>query len=102
MAAAPRPCQPEPAMDEVLISFSRPVSLGESEMRAWIAERSRHLGPSLSLGRADHTRQHTLRVRMHMDGGESAEEQLTDLMLDMRLLGLRPAVVEAPPLGAAD
>jgi hypothetical protein len=93
MAAARRSCQPEPAMDEVLISFSRPVSLGESEMRAWIAERSRHLGPSLSLGRADHTRQHTLRVRMHMDGGESAEEQLTDLMLDMRLLGLRPAVV---------
>lgn len=88
-------------MDEVLISFSRPASLGESEMRAWIAERARERGPSLSLGRPDHTRQHMLRVRIHMNGAESAEEQLTDLMLDMRLLGLRPAVVEAPPSGAA-
>ena len=88
-------------MDEVLISFSRPASLGESEMRAWIAERVRERGPSLSLGRADHTRRHTLRVRMHMTGAESAEEQLTDLMLDMRLLGLRPAVVEAPTSGTA-
>jgi len=81
-------------MDEVLIAFSRPASLGESEMRAWIAERARERGPSLSLGRPDHTRQHLLRVRMHVNG-ESAEEQLTDLMLDMRLLGLRPSLVEA-------
>lgn len=87
-------------MADVLIAFSRPASLGESEMRAWIAERARERGPSLSLGRPDHRRQHVLRVRMHADG-ESVEEQLTDLMLDMRLLGLRPSLLEAPPSGAA-
>jgi hypothetical protein len=78
---------------EVLISFSRPASLAESEMRAWIAERARSRGPALSLGRPDESRQHMLRVQMHADSSESAEEQLTDLMLDMRLLGLRPSVV---------
>jgi hypothetical protein len=81
------------AVTEVLISFSRPASLGESEMRAWIAERARDRGPALTLGRPDDARQHLLRVRMHAEGAESAQEQLTDLMLDMRLLGLRPAVV---------
>ncbi len=86
---------PSAGMDEVLIAFSRPASLGESEMRAWIAERARERGPSLSLGRPDHARQHVLRVRLHVNGA-SAEEQLTDLMLDMRLLGLRPSLVEAP------
>ena len=93
---------PFAAVDDVLIAFSRPASLGESEMRAWIAERARDRGPSLTLGRPDHDRQHVLRVRMHAGESGSAEEQLTDLMLDMRLLGLRPLVVpEAPPSGAA-
>jgi len=81
---------------EVLISFSRPPSLGESEMRAWIAERARGRGPALILGRPDHSSHHVLTVRMHGESVEAAEEQLTDLMLDMRLLGLRPAVMGAP------
>jgi len=89
-------------VNEVLISFSRPASLGESEMRAWIAERARDRGPALILGRPGRASQHVLRVRMHGETLESAEDQLTDLMLDMRLLGLRPAVVSAPPSGAAD
>lgn len=79
-------------MDEVLIAFSRPASLEESEMREWIAERAQGRGPSLSLAQ-DGTRQQLLHVQMQIDGTESAEDQLTDLMLDMRLLGLRPAVV---------
>jgi hypothetical protein len=80
-------------MDDVLIAFSRPPSLGESEMRAWIAERARERGPSLILGRPDHAHQHVLRVRLFAGSTESADEQLTDLMLDMRLLGLRPSVL---------
>jgi hypothetical protein len=92
---------PFATVDDVRIVFSRPASLGESEMRAWIAERARERGPSLTLGRPDHERQHVLQVRLHADGAESAEDQLTDLMLDMRLLGLRPAVLEAPPSGPA-
>jgi hypothetical protein len=81
-------------VNEVLIAFSRPASLGESEMRAWIAERARERGPALILGRPDPASQHVLRVRMHGESVEAAEEQLTDLMLDMRLLGLRPALVD--------
>jgi hypothetical protein len=36
-----------------------------------------------------------LRVQVRADSIEAAEEQLADLMMDMRLLGLRPTVVSA-------
>ncbi len=75
-------------MAEVLISFQRPDSLTESEMRAWVTQRSDVGQPSLMLSRS------LLRVEVDAD----TDEQLAELMLDMRLLGLRPAVV-APKMG---
>jgi hypothetical protein len=80
-------------VNEVLISFSRPASLGESEMRAWIAERARDRGTALMLAKPDDSSLRVLRVRMHAASHEALQEEVTDLMLDMRLLGLRPSVL---------
>jgi hypothetical protein len=83
---------------EVLISFQRPASMTESEMRAWITERARTRQPQLALAGPDgsESQPQLLRVEVRADSIEAAEEQLTDLMMDMRLLGLRPTVVPAP------
>jgi hypothetical protein len=82
-------------VDEVLISFQRPASMSRSEMRAWVSERARNGQPAVTLSAADEAE--LLRVEVRDDSIEAATEQLADLMLDMRLLGLCPTVV--PPHG---
>jgi hypothetical protein len=80
---------------EVLISFHRPASMSKSEMRAWVSERARVGQPAVALGAASGAESDplVLRVEVREDRMEAAEEQLADLMMDMRLLGLRPAIV---------
>jgi hypothetical protein len=71
---------------EVLICFERPASLSESEMRSWVMERAQTRRPMVALDGSGPV----LRVDI---AAEAADDQLADLMLDMRLLGLRPTVV---------
>jgi hypothetical protein len=73
--------------------------MSESEMRAWIAERARDHQPQLALGARDGSDkdQRLLRVKILAQSIEVADDQLAELMMDMRLLGLRPTVL--PPIG---
>jgi hypothetical protein len=81
-------------MSEVVIRLERPASL-TPELRAWINSR-------LGSGRALLTRSRLngsgprallLRVRLHSESEDGVYEEVTDLMTDLRLLGLRPALV---------
>jgi hypothetical protein len=82
---------------ELLIGFDRPESLPDSELRSWIDERDRTGRPALALGRAVGGRtSELLWVTAASDAMATAEDQVADLILDMRLLGLRPTVVAHP------
>jgi hypothetical protein len=81
-------------MSEVVIRLERPASL-TPELRAWINSR-------LGSGRALLTRSRLngsgprallLRVRLESESDDGVDEEVTDLMTDLRLLGLRPALV---------
>lgn len=77
-----------------MISFERPESMTESEMRAWITERGRVRPPERDPEKAGGAGTGALLLCVDVQAdGKAAEEQLTDLMMDMRLLGLRPSVV---------
>jgi hypothetical protein len=84
-------------MAEVMIAVERPASMSESELRRWIVERALHRRVPLALSGSDRSGGQALRLRAYMpeDSTASAEEELSELMLDMRLLGLRPAIVDA-------
>jgi hypothetical protein len=81
---------------ELLIGFWRPSSMTVSEVRAWLVDRAlvRSRALALSVPEAS-VGQQGLRLRVELDDSEveTAEEELADLMMDMRLLGLRPAVL---------
>ena len=78
---------------EVMISFERPPSMSDAEMRAWIAERARSDEPAIALDGPERGTAQLLHVELPARSTEAAEAQLADLMMDMRLLGLRPEVV---------
>jgi hypothetical protein len=83
---------------EVVISFRRPPSMTESELRAWIGRRARSGPPALALdGRlaSDGERQ-LLRVELRAESTEADDSELSELMMDMRLLGLSPVVDPSP------
>jgi hypothetical protein len=88
-------------VSEVWISFQRPASMTELEMRSWITKRAGAGQPELALrGRAGSPDQaRLLRAELHAESIESADEQLADLMMDMRLLGLRPSIVSSAGSG---
>jgi hypothetical protein len=80
---------------ELLISYKMPASLSESEIQAWISKQATSRQPALIL-----TSRHLadgpvllLRVAPGAGAATAANEQLADLMMDMRLLGLNPTVV---------
>jgi hypothetical protein len=83
-----------PGVAEVLINFERPASMSTSDMRAWIGERAR-AAPAITLDGADGRESGALVLRVEVREGwtRAVEDQLADLMMDMRLLGLRPTVV---------
>jgi hypothetical protein len=85
------------AMAEVVIAFHRPPTMTASDMRAWVIDRALVRQRALALSVPDASWGQGLRLRVEIDDGavETAEEELTDLMMDMRLLGFRPAVVPA-------
>ena len=81
-------------MSEVTIHLERPA-LVTPELRAWIHHR-------LGSGRAGLTRSRlnesgpralVLRVELRAKSGDAVDEEVADLMTDLRLLGLRPALV---------
>ena len=81
-------------MAEVTIRLERPALL-TPELRAWLADR-------MDRGRAVLTRERTngsdrgallLRVEVQGESNNGMQEEVTDLMTDLRLLGLRPALV---------
>jgi hypothetical protein len=80
---------------EVLILFQRPFSMSESEMRAWIDQRARTGRPAVALdGSASSASEpRLLRVEVLGDADQAAGDDLSDLMLDMSLLGMSPTVV---------
>jgi hypothetical protein len=86
-------------MTKVMISFERPLSMSEAEMRAWITERARAGEPVLTLDGRDSGAAELLHVELPEGSMKEADEQLTELMMDMRLLGLRPEVVPARKMG---
>jgi hypothetical protein len=82
----------------VLITFERPASMSRSEMSGWISERAQPRSNAISLGVTDSTEKdpQVLRVEVRGNWTQAAEDQLADLMMDMRLLGLRPEIVSTP------
>jgi hypothetical protein len=80
-------------MAEVLIFLQRPRTMTEAEMRAWVADRARDHQPRLAVGETDgeHDQQALLRIVVAADSPTAANSQLLDLMMDMRLVGLRPS-----------
>jgi hypothetical protein len=91
-------------VSEVLISFQWPASITASELRSWIASRAQTLTGALTLTGPPglESRPPLLRVELRDDSWEPAEEQITGLVTDMRLLGLRPQVVPASDGQRAD
>jgi hypothetical protein len=79
-------------MAEVVITFRRPPSMSEAEMQAWVIDRALVRGRALALSRPN-GQDLRLRVEVDDDAVGEAGEELTDLMMDMRLLGLHPALV---------
>lgn len=67
-----------------------------SEVHAWLVDRALVNSRALALSVPDASwGQQGLRLRVELDDSEAetAEEEFADLMMDMRLLGLRPAVL---------
>lgn len=62
-------------------------------MRAWIAERAHSSEPALALDGPDWAAAQLLYVELPTSSIDAAQAQLAELMMDMRLLGLRPEVL---------
>jgi hypothetical protein len=84
-------------MAEIVIAFIRPASMTASEMRAWVIDRAlvRPSALTVSVPEASVGQGFRLRVQTDDEAAQTAEDQLSELMLDMRLLGFHPAVVSA-------
>jgi len=73
-------------------------------MRAWLNGRVQAGPPAITVGVSDGREGDTqvLRVEIRGDWTEAADDQLADLLMDMRLLGLRPTIMSAPSQDQAD
>ncbi len=82
-------------MAELLIGFERPPTLTAAEMHAWVIDRALVRQHALVLSGPDGSRRDglVLRVEVDDDALDTAREELSDLIMDMRLLGLRPTVI---------
>jgi hypothetical protein len=90
-------------MTDVLIRLERPATL-TPELRAWIGDR---LGPRraiLTRRRGNGPGEPTLLLRITTEsGGEQAkEDELDDLLTDLRLLGLSPTLLGVHVGGGAE
>lgn len=91
-------------MPELLISFRRPASLAAEDLRSWLANQTRAFG--LLAGRlaaepaaSDAPGPSLLQVSLPPEAGRTADDRITELLTDMRMLGLNPEIV-APVNGA--
>lgn len=82
-------------MAEVVIAFKRPPTMTASEMRAWVVDRALvdQRALALSVPAASWGQGFRLLVETDDDASEAAEDELSELMMDMRLLGFQPAFV---------
>jgi len=80
-------------MAEVVIALSPPASL-TPELRAWIRQRPNGGRAVLTRRRASQSEPGALVLRMDLAEapGTSADEEIADLITDLRLLGLRPVL----------
>jgi len=79
---------------EVLIRLERPASL-TPELRAWIGRRVGTGRPVLTRGRVQGSERRALllRVELQSESDDQTQEEVVDLMADLRLLGLRPTLL---------
>ena len=85
-------------MIEVLISYARPESLDEPQLRSWLANQVQALSAeAVTFLPPDeptaHDRDGLVRFALDSDTARSAEDRIADLVTDMRMLGLRPETV---------
>jgi len=83
-------------MAEMMIAFRQPGSLTPRLMDAWLTDAARERASALDLSRAEPADgdELFLRVRLHEHDSEAAEQELSGLLREMRLLGFCPAVIE--------
>jgi hypothetical protein len=88
----------------MLISFAPRPAMSRSDMRDWISERPQPRSPAIRVGLIDDAKQgpQVLRVEARGNWTDAAEEQLADLLMDMRLLGMRPTLMTAHSRGEGD
>jgi hypothetical protein len=81
-------------MSEVVIELTRPASL-TPELRAWIRQRPNGARAVLTRRRASESDAGALLLHVDLVAapGASAEEEIAELVTDLRLLGLRPALI---------
>ena len=81
-------------MAEVLIRLQRPALL-TPELRAWLADRMDGGRATLARERANGSDRGALLLRVEVPGvsDDAVESEVADLITDLRLLGLRPALV---------
>ena len=86
-------------MAEVLIRLERPALL-TSELRAWLADRMDGGRATLARERSNGSDRGALLLRVEVTHAPDDDEQgdVSDLMTDLRLLGLRPALVSGQPV----
>ena len=84
-------------MAEVVIAFHRPPQMSASQLQEWVNQLTVAPARALAVSAPEQSANDGLRLRVRIDDAavETGVEELADLMTDMRLLGLRPAVV--PP-----
>jgi hypothetical protein len=69
--------------------------MSDFEIQSWISQQATSRRPALTVRRRHPSDGpfHIVRVALAAGSATAAKEQLADLMMDMRLLGLRPTVV---------
>jgi hypothetical protein len=86
-------------MTELFVAYERPASLTESEFHSWLVGCAKALAnTSASLTLAPGTQGDLDMVRLTVEGdpqSTSAQDAIGELLGDMRMLGLRPAVIAA-------
>lgn len=80
---------------ELPTTCARHSSISSTDIRGWVSERARAGPPAITLDEAGRGESDplVLRVEVREDCTEAVGDQLAELVMDMRLLGLRPTVV---------
>jgi hypothetical protein len=93
-------------MPELLISFRRPTSLPSEDLSSWLASQRRafallagRLAAEPATSDAAGAGSSLLQVSLPAGTGRTADARITELLTDMRMLGLNPQIV-APEHGA--